>query len=259
VFRDRVRARAKGRRGVRRISWRVSIPRFFIILLLLLSIRTSLGELSSSSPLRISSVEVYGNRFVKADEIVRKAGIFPGDNALEVSLEKAYKGIMEISRIRRAWVSRAIPTKVRIKVEERVPIALVKWKGGIVYEVDREGVLMKLSPPSEGSIPDLPIISWRGRSGEPPARLIKDGVKALEEISSASPSFASRISEVDVSDPDVLSVRTMWEDCKILMDPKEIRRSVVRAERLLSLIGDVELLDLTHEDRAIVKRKAGKR
>lgn len=245
----RRRARKKGR-----------ILRFLISLLLLFSLWMSLREiwveLSNSSFLRIKEVRVRGNRVIGSDEILRMAGISKGDSTFDVSLERAYRGIMGISRIKRAYLMRPIPTRVEIRVEERTPVALVRWKDGRIYEVDEDGILMELLTLPGAHVPDLPII--RVSSGEM-ARSIKDGVRAIKEIYDVSPSFASRISELEITDRGLLSLNMGLEKCEVLINPGDIKRSVLRAEKLIEGIEDIELLDLTKEGRAIIKRrKAGK-
>lgn len=245
-----MRRRAKGR-----------IPRFLISLLLLSSLWTSireiLGELSRSPFLRIKEVRVSGNRAVRGDEILRRAGISKGDGIFDVSLERAYKGIMGISRIKRASLKRPIPTRVEIRVEERSPVALVRWGDGRIYEVDEDGVLMELLTVPRAHVPDLPIIRGSISSGGM-ASSIKEGVRAIKEMYDVSPSFASRISELEITDRGLLSLNMDFGNCKVLIRPGDIRRSVLRAEKLLEGIEDIELLDLTEEGRAIIKRRIRK-
>jgi cell division protein FtsQ len=105
--------------------------------------------------LRVSSVEVQGNRIVPTAEILRRANITPGARLFGVDLFAVRRRVEENAFVRTAEVGREIPGRVVIRVEERAPVAVIA-ASPLLY-VDAEGTI--LPPAASPLLVDLPVLS----------------------------------------------------------------------------------------------------
>lgn len=107
--------------------------------------------------LRVGSVEVRGNRIVGAAEILRRAAVPAGARLVEVDLFAARLRVEENAFIRSADVSREVPDRIVITVEERAPAAVL-GVDPLLY-LDAEGVILPATASPE--MVDLPVLTGR--------------------------------------------------------------------------------------------------
>lgn len=105
--------------------------------------------------LRVREVELVGATRVRAEEIGALAQLATGASMFGFDPAALRAEIQTHPWVRRASVQRILPDRVRIEIEERVPVALVLVDGDLV-EMDGEGVLL---PARETAPGDLPIVS----------------------------------------------------------------------------------------------------
>jgi cell division septal protein FtsQ len=105
---------------------------------------------------RIAKIEVEGNDLVMDREILKLARIRKKDSVWNVDLKAAENRIAANPWIGRVSVFRRHPDAVRILVEEKKPVALLKSNGRF-YALDRE---MTLLPANPGKCYTLPILSF---------------------------------------------------------------------------------------------------
>jgi cell division protein FtsQ len=74
---------------------------------------------------RAKTIEVEGNRILSEEEIIKEAGINPGDNILSVNISMVRKKIMANPWVAEAEVGRKIPSGIAIKIEEHKCIAVL--------------------------------------------------------------------------------------------------------------------------------------
>ena len=74
---------------------------------------------------RAKTLEVEGNRVLSEDEIIKEAGINPGDNILSVNISMVRKKIMANPWVAEAEVGRKIPSGIIIKIVEHKCIAVL--------------------------------------------------------------------------------------------------------------------------------------
>ena len=94
-------------------------------------------------------VEIESGRMVKADVIAENLGIKPGTNLGKIDFAERREAILrKIPNLREIHISRILPDRVRITIEEREPVARLNVRGrksdtGKV--VDSEGVVFLCS------------------------------------------------------------------------------------------------------------------
>ena len=148
-------------------------------------------------------VEIQSGRMVKADVIAENLGIKPGTNLGKIDFAERREAILrKIPNLREIHISRTLPDRVRITIEEREPVARLNVRGrksdtgkGVVFLCSRGTRL-------------LPIIREAAEPGTPVGhRLEGRATAALRFIAAChDPAFQEiGILDADVAYPDWLS------------------------------------------------------
>lgn len=157
---------------------------------------------ASASLFQVRSIDVVGTSRTSAEEIegltrraVTRTGVWRADlSALSAELGR-------LPGVRRAVVSRVLPDGLRVRITERVPVAVVHTAGGHFVWVDDEGVALGEMKASD-QMPAFFIRGWN-EDGTDEAR--KDNTeqvrKYLEVVREwAALGLSERVSEVNLSD-----------------------------------------------------------
>jgi len=103
-------------------------------------------------------VEIESGRMVKADVIAENLGIRPGANLATIDFKERREAILrKIPNLREIRISRILPDRVRVTIEEREPVARLNVRGQKTETgkvVDSEGVVFLCSRGTR----QLPII-----------------------------------------------------------------------------------------------------
>lgn len=131
------------RRNNRSLVRRNSILILFLGLLLL----GQIGVALFTSPLfNLQQIRVYGNINLPQEAIIQASGLTLGRNLLRIHPREIVTRLKSLPEIASARVYRVLPKTIVLKVQERVPYALLS-AGGRFYLLDSEGV---------------PFQEWRG-------------------------------------------------------------------------------------------------
>jgi cell division protein FtsQ len=112
----------------------------------------------NSSALKLKRVEVSGNRHIAKEELASATGLSAGTPLLKIKTNQIGRRLETLPWVLDAKVERVIPSKLRISVVERSPIAAVN-AGDRSYLVDRDGVVLKEGGGLTLSIGGLPLKS----------------------------------------------------------------------------------------------------
>jgi hypothetical protein len=160
--------------------------------------------------IRVSEIRVDGLHYLDASTVTSRSGLAVGMGWLDADLDRARQRLLADSRIRAARVSRGFPSAIDVRVEERVPVLLVRHGGP--WELDDQGVLM--APLKEGVVADVPLVAGadaeRYRAGTCLATMeIRRALAWARVTSDPQLELAGRISEFDVSDDATTAVVLM--------------------------------------------------
>src|SRR5438874_12443642 len=105
---------------------------------------------ASASMFQVRGIDVIGASRTAADEIegltrraVARTGVWRADlSALSVELGR-------LPGVRRAIVSRVLPDRLRVRITERVPLAVLRSSSGHLIWVDEEGVMLGETKPTD--------------------------------------------------------------------------------------------------------------
>jgi cell division protein FtsQ len=135
------------------------VAKIFLVLLAFVALSTlclaGYRALLSSPLLQVTRILVNGCQQLEPQAVIQQAEIPSGVNILALDLDGVRKRLTRHPWIAAAMISREIPDRIRIEIEERKPVALVK--GHQFYLADQQGACFAKAAPSEHA--GLPIIT----------------------------------------------------------------------------------------------------
>lgn len=113
----------------------------------------------------VARVDVCGNAVLTPDEVVELAGVEIGQELLDVRPAGVERSLSSSPRIGRARVSRSLPDRIEILLEETMPAAIVPAAPGEFVEVSDQALVL---PAAERSaFVDVPLITGVPAPPEP--------------------------------------------------------------------------------------------
>jgi hypothetical protein len=212
---------ALGERGTRRlprklISGAVAVAVIAVVVIVAISgagqrLWHQAGVVAGKLHIGEAEVVVSGNRYLSDQEVLTAAGLEERVSFFDVDLESATASLGQNARVRAVQLDRRFNGKIRVRIEERIPVAVIS--GGDLREVDCEGrVLPQLL---KGAVADLPVI--RGldspRDGTLEDSDFHRALQWLEALAQPGIGLCGRISEVDVGGSG---------ETRIILDPDGI-------------------------------------
>jgi cell division protein FtsQ len=193
-------ARSGGWRG---IPWR-AVTRALVLLALAGAAATGVaGRVLSADGLTVSQITVSGNARLSRGEVLALLDGLRGRNMVTVDLAAWREQLMASPWVSDAAMRRILPGTVEVFIAEREPIGIGRL-GQSLYLVDRRGGVIDEYGPNYSDL-DLPIIDGLADGSRESGLLIDDARAALAARLLASlqarPELASRVSQVDVTDP----------------------------------------------------------
>jgi cell division protein FtsQ len=157
---------------------------------------------ASAALFQAQTIDVSGTSRTSAEEIqgltrraVAHTGVWRADlSALSAELSR-------LPGVRRAVVTRVLPDRIRVRIIERSPVAVIRTSSGHFVWVDDDGVMLG-EMKSDDRMPEFFVRGWNEESGDD-ARLenVERVRKYLELVSEWDASgLSSRVSEVTLSD-----------------------------------------------------------
>ena len=155
--------------------------------------------LTTSPRFAIDELAVSGGRpgdHLTAAQVREVAGLNLGENIFQVSLEQARARLEQDPWIRTATLSRELPRRVRLTVEQRHPVAYVELSG--LYLMDETGQIFKRAS-GEDQL-DLPAVTGLSRRD-----FVAGGPDVRSQIDLALDLILARPTVASVWDPGELS------------------------------------------------------
>jgi cell division protein FtsQ len=172
---------------------------------------------SSASVFQVRAVEVVGTSRTSAEEIeglvrrsVARTGVWRAD------LPALSAEIGRLPGVRRAVITRVLPDRLRVRITERVPIAVIRNSAGHFIWVDEEGVTLSQMK-SIDQVPPFFILGWNedgtNEAREGNAERVKKYQEALREWQAAN--VADRVSEINLFDVRDVRAQLSGDDSQI--------------------------------------------
>lgn len=170
--------------------------------LILITLIVGYRVAASASLFQVHSIDVTGTSRTSAEEIesitrraVVRTGVWRADLAA-ISNELGH-----LPGVRRAVVTRVLPDGLRVRVTERVPIAVVRTSAGHFVWVDEEGVMLGEMKPDD-RMPAFFIRGWSEEGTDEARKENIDRVKKYQELAHEwdAAGLSERVSEVTLID-----------------------------------------------------------
>src|SRR6266480_2028613 len=172
---------------------------------------------ASAAMFQVTSIDVTGTSRTSAEEIegltrraVARTGVWRADlSAISAELGR-------LPGVRRAIVSRVLPDRLRVRVTERVPVAVVHTSEGHFVWVDDEGVMLGEIKPDD-RLPPFFIRGWNEEGGEDGRR---ENVERVQKYLGLvhdwnANGLSQRVSEVTLFDTRDVRVQLAGSDSQI--------------------------------------------
>lgn len=126
------RARRNRNRKLRRV----------LVAVLILSSMAVGGVALVRSPLfEVDGIRIVGTQLLTRETVIAQSGLRVGMNVLSVDTESVRRRLETLPLVRKATVERLYPSKVRIRLIERVAAATARTPGGL-WLIERSGLLI---------------------------------------------------------------------------------------------------------------------
>jgi cell division protein FtsQ len=191
--------------------------KFVLVLLALITVFVGYRVAASASLFQVRSIDVTGTSRTSAEEIegltrraVTKTGVWRADlAAISTELER-------LPGVRRAVVSRVLPDRLRVRITERMPVAVVHAASGHFFWVDDEGVALGEMKFTE-NVQSFFIRGWSEEGTDEARRENAERVQKYQEISRewSAMGLSDRVSEVNLTDLHDVRTQLSGKDSQV--------------------------------------------
>ncbi|MGQ9557431.1 MAG: cell division protein FtsQ/DivIB [Desulfurispora sp.] len=160
------------------------------------------------SPLfQIQQITVQGNITLSRDRVVDMSGLVPGQNIFKVDLGAARARLLSLPAVKDCSVSRRLPDRIIIVLQERRAAAALPAAGGL-WLVDDGGVV--IGPATYRGL-NLPLITGAGRLAPQAGRQLEDAAlrTALAVVQAWPGDLLARLAEIHVQPEGSITVYTL--------------------------------------------------
>ncbi len=172
---------------------------------------------SSASLFQVHAIEVVGTSRTSAEEIeglVRRAASRTGVWRVDLSALSTELG--RLPGVRRAVVTRVLPDRLRVRITERVPVAVVRTSAGHFVWVDEDGVTLGEMKASD-QMPPFFIRGWNEEgttdATQENAERVKKYLEAVREWQGVG--LTERVSEINLVDVRDVRAQLSGKDSQI--------------------------------------------
>jgi cell division septal protein FtsQ len=211
----------------------------------------------TSSRFEIGVIDVRGASRISSEQVIDAAAIGPGTNLFRLRPDVVVMRLERVPEIRRAEVTRALPNRVTIQIEERRPFTLVH--AGRLHWVDEDGV--PFGPEPRAVAASTPVISGLTedevatmRATPSPKALAAIGlIRTLMRTQSA---LLGEISEIDMSRSEGPVLYTV-DGVEVRLGGEAWESRLMRLEGVLGQVvsagESVRSIDLRFKDQVVLK------
>ena len=202
----------------------------------------------SDARFAIQRVEVTGAVHTPTAAVEALTQRYRGLNLFKLDIDRVRGDLAQLAWVSRIEIEKALPDTLRIRIVERVPVALLARDGTLQY-VDPQGVPFAELTPSVGDN-DLPIIVAATRVD------IARAVALMNDLRDHDPLVFQRISEVTPLLPHGFALfdrelgMTVYADRDLSAKWRDLY-AIAAAEKFTR--GDVEYADLRFDGRIVLK------
>lgn len=242
---------------------RRSTKRNFLVMALLVFVLIGVAVYANiwKDSRRVGEIVVEGNRIVGAKDIIVLAKVPANSLLFELDLFAVEQRVMKNDYVKSVAVHRDLPNRVRISIEERIPVAaLVMDK---LYYLDAEGYI--LPHIRSNHIFDLPAVTGLLDESETvvgkqtKSRSVLDALYVLSVAQEISEDMYRNISEIHVKSGRGLVFYTAESGIPVILGSAQVGTKLVKFDAfwksIVAPLGAhrLQYIDLRFDDRVVVR------
>ncbi len=206
----------------------------------------------------VGGVEVRGASRVPVTRILAAAAIAPGTNLWRIDPTATAARVQALPGIRRAELTRELPNRVTILVEERRPFTLVS--GSTLHWLDEEGWL--LGEEFQAVAPPVPVITGLTEDEvatmrTQPSAKARAAIGLIRALLRSGSPLAAEISEIDMSRRDGPVLYTV-DGIEVRLGTEDWEERLARLEGVLRQVAahesGVRAIDLRFRDQVVLTK-----
>jgi cell division protein FtsQ len=191
--------------------------KFVIAIVILIICIVGYRMAASAALFQVQAIDVTGASRTSVEEIqvltrraLSRTGVWRADlNAVSNELSR-------VTGVRRAVVTRVLPDRIRVRIIERIPVAVVRTSAGHFVWADDDGVLLG-EVKADDHLPDFFIRGWNEEGGED-AR--KENIEKVQKYQALvkdwnAAGLSRRVSEVTLFDLEDVRVQLTGADSQV--------------------------------------------
>ncbi len=210
----------------------------------------------SDARFAVKAIEVTGAVHTPRGELDAVTSQYIGLNLFQIDIARVQNDMRSLPWVSRIEIEKKLPGTLRMRVVERIPVALVQQNRELNY-VDEHGIAFARLTPAVGD-PDLPLIN----ATCPPSRVtpcpeLVRAVALLRALSVNDPQIYSRISEVRPLVPAGFQLFDRELGAMVYANGDDVSSklrtlyAIARSEQFAR--GSIAYADLRFSDRIVIK------
>jgi cell division protein FtsQ len=219
----------------------------------------------SLTTFKLVDIEINGNEILSRQEILNLCGLEEdGSQLLTIKPPDVVKRICNSPYVKAATAVRSLPSKLRITILERKPIAFIYGRG--LNLIDEDGVLIPV--PYNSTRWNLPFISGVDESlGALGHKSVSEkalqGAEIVSYLRMIPSSLNEMISEVDVSRDDYIMLKMIRGGAEVRIDKENYQENLFILNQYFekylewNQLPMFEYVDVRFKDQLIIKNKNG--
>lgn len=248
------RRRPYAARRKRKSPWRVLFTGLLSAVAVVGLPLTLVAWVLTSPRFALQRVEVEGGERVPPSWVESALAPLHGRNLVRLPLGEAERLVAQHPWVEAVEVSKRLPDRLRVRVRERRPAALLRRGADVVY-LDAAG--REIAPLEDGAHGvDLLLVSLGGEGVE----TVSSALELAQELEQAAPEWAARLSEVEVLGEGDFRITTGALPFPLVVRAGTLAQRVAGLHELLAQIErrypKVESVDLRFARRIVVQPAA---
>jgi cell division protein FtsQ len=218
---------------------------------------TTARWLLTSPRFAVTVIDVRGASRITPEHVIEAAAIAPGTNLFRLHADAVVMRLERVPEIRRAEVTRALPNRVTIQIEERRPFTLVH--AGRLHWLDEDGVAFGPEPRAVAT--PTPVISGLTedevttmRATPSPKALA--AIALIRTLMQTGSALLREISEIDMSRSEGPVLYTV-DGIEVRLGNEAWEHRLSRLEGVLVQVAaagePVRSIDLRFKDQVVLK------
>lgn len=235
-------------RAMRLRSFLRGVRNLFVLVAIIVGAVVAYRHTQSDARFAIKQIEVVGAVHTQRAALEALTLQYVGLNLFRLDIDRVRHDLASLEWVSRIEIEKALPDKLRIRIVERTPAALIE-RNGVLRYVDENGAAFADLSPSIGDS-DLPLIV--ATSGDDVVR----AVDLVRRLRVTDPAVYARISEVRPLLPHGFALfdrelgATVYADEDLSAKWRDLY-AIAAAEKFRR--GDVQYADLRFDGRIVMK------